>query len=407
MFNDTVVAALVRAADGAGIKRAALLALVETETAGKPFEDDGRTPALLYERHVAWLEAGKVSQKLRAAFAVAGLAIMKWSRATQYKDQRNSSSRLALIGKARAINAEVANRSASWGLPQIMGFNAEGIGFETATHMVAYMTADLDAQIDVLVRNLRKMNLIAALNRGDWVRVARTYNGPGYAANRYDVKLADANKRWERKLVTLAAARKAAPLPAEQSMSVADLKEVQRQLRVLGYAEAGEPNGVWGTRSVAAVAAFQAHEGLPVNGSIDDATREALAIAVPREASKDRARATADDLSSSRTIKAADKLGLIAKIKAGVGSLIVGGGGAEYLGVIDRAQEGIEKIDQVKGVWESATDLLGAAFSSPTVIIAGVILIGGGVAVYFLANAIRSYRVEDHNSGAHAGVVEG
>src|SRR5262245_40651321 len=96
MFSAIVTNAIIAAADRAKIERAALLALVEVETSGSPFEQDGRTPALLYERHIAWRMAAKVSKALQSAFARLGLAIPKWSKATQYKDQGTSAKRLDL-----------------------------------------------------------------------------------------------------------------------------------------------------------------------------------------------------------------------------------------------------------------------------------------------------------------------
>jgi hypothetical protein len=38
------------------------------------------------------------------------------------------------------------------------------------------------------------VNLWNALRRGDWVTVAKLYNGTAYAQNRYDVRLAQAER---------------------------------------------------------------------------------------------------------------------------------------------------------------------------------------------------------------------
>jgi N-acetylmuramidase len=76
-------------------------------------------------------------------FANAGLASPKWSKATQYKDQGKSAQRIARITHARAIDENVANRSASWGLGQTMGFLAEEPGFTDATEMVDHMTGSI------------------------------------------------------------------------------------------------------------------------------------------------------------------------------------------------------------------------------------------------------------------------
>lgn len=402
MFSATLINALIDAARKNAIEPARLLALVEVETSGKTFEQDGRTPALLYERHVAWRQAGKVSARLRAAFAAVGLAIPKWSRSTQYKDQGTSAGRLAVIAKARAIDEEVANQSASWGVGQTMGFLYPELGFDSACAMVDHMTGNVAGQIECMIAELKNKRLIGPLNAGDWKTVARIYNGPGYAANRYDTRLADADKRWSRKL---SAGIDAHAAPA---MSVDDIRALQRTLRSLGYVSVGNPDGSFGTKTVGALSQFQAHEGLPVTGRYDEATYQAMKIAQPIAQPQERARATADDLANagSKTIKAANAGGLIAKVKGVVGGALISGGVASHEGLLDAAQSGIDKATRAKGIWESFCDLAGPLFGHPMAIVAGVILIASGTAIYFVVRAIKAHRVADHNSGVHAGVWE-
>ena len=61
-----------------------------------------------------------------------------------------------------------------------MGFHAEELGFASATAMVTQMTGNLAGQLDIVIRDLKNKKLIFALNSGDWVKVARTYNGAGF-----------------------------------------------------------------------------------------------------------------------------------------------------------------------------------------------------------------------------------
>jgi hypothetical protein len=79
---------------------------------------------------------------------------------------------------------------------------------------------------------LRNKHLIEPLNKHEWAVVARGYNGSGYAANRYDTRLADAYKRQVRKLA-LPAPDTAHPAPG---MAADEIKAVQKKLRALGYA---------------------------------------------------------------------------------------------------------------------------------------------------------------------------
>lgn len=403
MFSDTLTKAIVESANANGIEPAAMLALVEVETAGNAFEQDGRTPALLYERHQAYRLAGKVSRALQAAFVRAGLALAKWSPKTQYKDQGTSAKRLALIANARAIDAEVANQSASWGVGQTMGFLYAELGFGSACAMVDHMAGNLAGQIECMVREIKNKHLIEPLNRHDWPHVALIYNGKGYAVNRYDVRLADAYKRWVRKL---GAGGAVATVPAD--MPADDIKALQRKLRKLGYASVGNPDGRFGVKTVGALSQFQAHEGVPVTGKYDDATREAMKTAEPIEPPAERQRATASDLAEagSKTVKAADSGSLFAWVKGITGTTIAGGSVAEKLGLLDTAQAGIDKANQAKGIWDSFCDLVHPVLAGPTPIIVGVVLIAAGVASYLLFERIKAYRVADHNSGAHAGPLK-
>lgn len=398
MFSQSIVNAIKGAATKAGIEPAALLALVEVETSGNPFEQDGRTPSLLYERHVAWKMAAKVSKALQTAFARAGLAIPTWSKKTQYRDQGTSAKRLALIAKARTIDAEVANQSASWGLGQTMGFLYAELGFGSACAMVEHLTGNVAGQIECMIHELNNKRLVGPLNAHAWAKVARIYNGPRYADNRYDVRLADAYKRWLRKL--------AAPAPdVAPDMSSDEIVALQRKLRGLGYAIVGRPDGVAGRNTSAALTAFQRHEGLPITGTYDAATRDAMRTAEPVDQAPERARATADDLAAagSKTIKVARVGGMVAKIKGIIGGGFLAGGLASHEGLLDTAQSGIDKATQAKGIWDSFCDLVGPLFGHPMAVVAGVVLIASAVAVGFVIKAIVDRYVTDYRAGVHAG----
>ncbi|WP_315806987.1 MULTISPECIES: N-acetylmuramidase domain-containing protein [unclassified Bradyrhizobium] len=401
MFSTDVTKAIVAGANAAGIEPAALLALVEVETSGVPFEQDGRTPAFLYERHVAWREAGKKSKRLQAAFAAAGLAIPKWSKATQYKDEGSSASRLKLMERACAIDEEVARRSASWGVGQTMGFLAEEIGFGSACEMVDHMTGNIAVQIDAAIEELKRKHIIDPLNHHQWPTVARLYNGEGYAANRYDTRLADAYKRWSRKLALPTGAH---PAP---DLSRGQIKDLQRALKVRNY-RVGLIDGLAGPDTVGAVSAFQAHEGLPITGKFDDATCAALAIAEPKEPGRDRATATVEDLraAGSKTIRTADRINLLGSIKVGLGTLFGGAAAVEKTGLLDTAQDGIDKANQVKGLWQSFHDLAAPVLGDPNLVIAFAIIAAAGAACWYFAGKIAAHRVDDHRTGVHPGPAE-
>jgi hypothetical protein len=409
MFTDTNVKMIVEAATKAGIDPAALLSVVECETDGAPFEIDGRTPTFLYERHVAYREATKVGRSILNAFVKAGLAIPRWNKATQYKDERTSALRLALIARARVIQEEVANASASWGLGQTMGNQFEELGFTSATELVEYMVdGGLPAQIKVMIAEIKAKSLIKAMNAQDFETFARRYNGPGYKANKYDTRMAAAYKRWSRKLDTITS--RALP-PAYQLLNKKQIEAIQTKLAALGYSMVGRPDGKWGVNTVAAMNAFQHYEGLPETGDFDAATKAAFDTAEPRLQSEDRENATVDDLrGASRTVDTAEKADALGTAKKWIGGVMVAGGSAEHLGLLGQATEAVDKTQglvdkaqQAHGLWETVHGWIEPLIGNPTVVLVGIVLIVAGFLVSKYAKQIIEHRLDDHRTGAHTG----
>ncbi len=58
------------------------------------------------------------------------------------------------------------------------------------------MYRDEASQLDAMCRYIKVNNLVKALQNKDWKAFARGYNDPAYAKNQYDVKLANAYKKW-------------------------------------------------------------------------------------------------------------------------------------------------------------------------------------------------------------------
>lgn len=398
MLSQDIIDAVVAAAKGASIPPAALLAVVEIESGGTALEIDGRTPRLLFERHKFHDRLEARWPKKLAAAVKAGLAIPKWSPKTQYKDQGSSRNRLALLAKARAIDEESANWSCSWGLGQTMGFLAEELGYGTATDMVAKMTAGgIAVQIDMMLAEIRKKGLVDELQRQDWVGFAIRYNGPGYAKNQYDTKLAGAFRRWERWLAA-AGAGTANPLPQHTRLTKREIEAVQQQLIDLGYPKIGLVDGKWGPDTTGAVSAFQAFEGLPTTGDYDDATRQALAEATPRAVSDARAATSADDLraAGSQTVAIADKGRGIVKTIVGLG-LAGGAKEAGDAGLLDQAQSAVDQVQAVRPLVDGARELIGWATSHWWI---GALIVG--FVLWRQFGAVIKRRVSDQVSGRHA-----
>jgi hypothetical protein len=224
---------LAAAATHVGVDRAALWSVLVVETSGCGFLPD-RRPKILFERH-----------KFR-----------------DFTDRRFDRSHPGIIGaaggygaggahqyerleEAIACDRDAALNSASWGLGQIMGFNANAAGFRGAQDMVAEMLHGENEQLLAMALFMRANGMHTALQRRDWRAFAQDYNGSGYEGNRYHEKLADAH-----------AILSAGGLPD------LDVGAVQLLLTYHGF-DPGKPDGIVGGRTRAAINAFATKHKLP------------------------------------------------------------------------------------------------------------------------------------------------
>lgn len=165
-----------------------LHALLDVESSGHGFDAQNR-PVALYEPHVAWRNCeGTLRDKLVAA----GLAYPKWGEKPYPKDS------YPRILAAQAINETVALKATSWGLGQILGENYKAAGYASVQDMVSACVADEENQLAMMVRFIKANGLDDELRRHDWAGLARGYNGPQYAKNNYDARLAAAFAKWQK-----------------------------------------------------------------------------------------------------------------------------------------------------------------------------------------------------------------
>lgn len=183
---------IIAVANDLNIEPAALKAVIDVEAAGEGFDNQGR-PTILFEPHVFWDELGKIhyyTKRAELAKKHQGLLSPKWDKSL-YRIGGSSHDKLKV---AAALHWDAAHKSASWGLGQIMGFNAQKIGYATLKDFIDDMYESEAKQLKAMGMFLRANGLISKLQRHDWAGFARGYNGSAYAKNQYDVKLADAYK---------------------------------------------------------------------------------------------------------------------------------------------------------------------------------------------------------------------
>ena len=181
------------AAAALGIEVAAILAVKEVELGNKPaFVNAGR-PRILFEGHIFWRQLQKRGIDPRQYMqGNEEVLYPKWTRSHYTNSGQGEYARLQ---KAMSINEEAALASASWGMFQIMGFNYKVCGCRNVNEFVQIMGQSEVAQLQMFMNFLQANGQDKFLRNHDWAGFARSYNGPGYAQNRYDVKIRDAYNR--------------------------------------------------------------------------------------------------------------------------------------------------------------------------------------------------------------------
>lgn len=175
-------------------------AVNQVEASGKGFLADGR-PKILFEGHIFWkqlLKIGMHPDQLRKGNE--DILYPKWDKVAVkpfYKMDQ-----YARLQKARLINVDAANKSASWGAFQIMGFNYKACGYNSVADYVAAQ-ADEAKQLMCFCSYLKDSHLDVNLRIHDWAGFARGYNGPDYAKNQYDIKLRNAFNSFNNPLVAV------------------------------------------------------------------------------------------------------------------------------------------------------------------------------------------------------------
>ena len=192
------------------------------------------------------------------------------SQPTWVRDYAGGAGEYSRLAKAFALNGDVALKSASWGLGQIMGFNYHMAGYDSIALFVQDACASEAKQLQQFQAFLVSKGVLTALQDHDWTTVATKYNGTGqvafyagrlndsYTALQDDSKLPDLNVRAAQLYLRFHSA-----VSGVAAWNPADI------------------DGVWGPHTRGALNAFQTAKGLDVTPSVDADVVAALAAALP------------------------------------------------------------------------------------------------------------------------------
>jgi hypothetical protein len=225
--------AFAKAAKLIGCEEAAIRAVWQVEATGREFLSDGSVIRRFEPHHMPGSR-------------------MNWRDSLKIKSSRRESMFLDAYRKT----PEAALRATSFGGPQIMGFNHEAAGFDTATDMVKAMAQSADNQLDAFVSLIQSWGIASTLRSHEWEAFANRYNGSGQAPV-YGRKIEAAYRR-------VSDGKKSATVLRVGSRGSA-VRELQR---ALGIAD----DGVFGPETHQRVEEFQVSEGLTVDGIVGNET---------------------------------------------------------------------------------------------------------------------------------------
>lgn len=172
-----------------GVGEDEMHAVIEVETRGGG-HDKLKRPRILFEMHVFYRN---LPEAKRSAAVAQGLAYKSWKPGNYGAE----SEQYPKLFRALAIDETAALAACSWGLGQILGENYKLAGYGSPHAMVSAFIAGGEAeQLAAMVRFIKAKGLDDELRRHDWAGFARGYNGEGYKANGYDLKLAVAFAKW-------------------------------------------------------------------------------------------------------------------------------------------------------------------------------------------------------------------
>lgn len=163
------------------------------------------------------------------------------------------------LEKAIGLDRQAALKSASWGMFQILGVNHRVAGFDDVEGFVRAQTESEGRHLEAFVNFVINNHLDDELRDHRWADFARSYNGPAYAKNLYDQKLADAYAKHSGGVL--------APTTAD----------VQRALNRHGANL--DVDGLTGPATRRAIREFQRDHGLVTDGLAGPTTLAALGLA--------------------------------------------------------------------------------------------------------------------------------
>ena len=188
MFDATVRELFLQAGQMHNLDPAALAAIAQTESGGiVTTRIKGRDePLIRFEGHYFDKRLSPAEQATARALKLSS------PKAGAIPNPAGQAARWQMLERAARIDRVAAYESTSWGVGQVMGAHWHWLGYPSVEEMTEAVRSSVTQQIELMTRFIVYGNLRDVLNKHDWRKLAHSYNGPLFAKNKYDLKLAQA-----------------------------------------------------------------------------------------------------------------------------------------------------------------------------------------------------------------------
>lgn len=161
-----------------------LKAFVNVESSGSGFLPS-RRPVILFESYQFFKNLKNVGiDPYKYIREYSDIITDKW-----VKNYQGGEKEWLRLEKATKIHKEAAQKSASWGLLQIMGSNYSLTGEKNIEDFITKMSKNEFTQLSLGIEFIKSKGIVSLMISKDFNGMARVYNGPGYAKNGYGLKL--------------------------------------------------------------------------------------------------------------------------------------------------------------------------------------------------------------------------
>lgn len=178
--------------------------------------------------------------------------------------------RYIMLENGKTVDTTAAISACSWALGQVMGAHWKWLGFKSALDFETMAWSGFSGQLAIMFAFMDKSGIIPHMQRHDWSAMARIWNGPAYATNKYDVKM-----RTEYERLT----GSPSPMPASAGMlrqgsKGAAVRDLQALLVRAGFSLTVD--GDFGASTERAIRTWQKQQGLDIDGVAGPKTMETL-----------------------------------------------------------------------------------------------------------------------------------